>query len=144
MAHWDEADHFRLPLIDGSFGTGQVVSRVWEDCALVLLTARRTPKVEAPLLSIELSEVISLIKVDPAGLVSGLWPIVDYDALPGPAERFSVTSAPETCFDAPIVEAYLNAFHGLIDWDGFAGKGFFDAMLFPGTQRPTTNAARLG
>jgi hypothetical protein len=133
MAAWDEADIVALPLLNGGHGIGQVVARE-DGHGLILLTLRDgdAPGAAAP---ISLPEVIALLRVAPDLLNSGAWAVLGFEALPRPRDRLAAIHAPADVQDPAVVEAFLNACHGLVGWNDFP-NGLFDGLLFKDVARP--------
>ncbi|GGL65280.1 hypothetical protein [Wenxinia marina] len=127
---WDEADLFTVPLLDGSFGLGQVCE-VLEDGALVLLTDRRGT-VGGP---VGVSEITSLVRVPRDPLDTGQWKVETFVALPRPRSAIESRYAADGVQDPAVVEAFLSAWHGLLPWDYFPA-GVFDGLLYRGRARP--------
>lgn len=150
MTPCQQADLFVVPLLDGSHGLGQVIVApqdrgskfYWPaGAAFCLLTLRRaTADMSAP--PVGKSEIISFSWIDAAIVGTDLWPIIGFEQLP----RANALADPDsiallgdiTPTDAPIIEAFLNAYHGLFHWDGFPDTAFFDQMLASGVKRPTS------
>ncbi len=141
MGIWDDADHIRIPLLDGSYGTGQITGSDGGNPTL-LLTLRRTATADAPISPISLAEVVSHLRTTDAALRDGLWTVPGFEALPHPRDSLSPLNIPDITHDPAIVEAFLNACHGLLGWHSFPDRDLFDSMLFPNTKRPAT--ARSG
>ena len=145
---YDQADHFLIPLLDGSFGLGQVLYpavAVDQDglysAPLCIFTARRMAP-EGSCIPIALSEVISVELVDPTPLRDAIWPVVGFEQLPPLRQEAELRRLSDRDGDAPrvcetgLVEAFVNACHGLYSWDAFGSNAVFDALLRPGVARP--------
>lgn len=141
MAAWDDADHIRIPLLDGTYGTGQITGSERGN-PTVLLTLRRTAAATDPITPIGFDEIISHLRTTDAALRDGLWTVPGFEALPHPRDRLSPLDLPDITHDPAIVEAFLNACHGLLGWHSFPDRDLFDTMLFGSTKRPAT--ARSG
>lgn len=143
---FDQADHFLIPLLDGGYGLGQVLApatelRSGEPAALCILTSRRATRDEGTR-AIVMAEVLSVELVDPAPLADGTWPVIGFEQLPGIGEYSEIIRLTSRDDPGPVVretgvvEAFVNACHGLYPWDGFGSPDLFDAMLRPGAKRP--------
>ena len=131
--HFDQADIFLVPLLDGSYGVGQVFEAGAAPlCGLTGLRQDRT----TPASPLHALAFLSFRHLDPAHLTDGTWPIIGFEQLP----RIAPT-APADPLDPAVTEAFLNALHGLYPWDGFPDPAFFDGLLRDGITRP--EAARL-
>jgi hypothetical protein len=145
---YDQADHFLIPLLDGGNGLGQVLYpavTVDQDghvsAPLCLLTGRRMAQGD-PCLPIAMSEVVAVELIDPAPLNDGTWPIIGFEQLPPLRRDDELRRLSDRDGGAPqlretgLIEAFVNACHGLYPWDGFGGTAVFDAFLRPGVARP--------
>lgn len=130
-----QADLFAVPLLDGDAGLGQVIE-TQDDRALILLSKRRKDTRDA--LPVPLSDVISILTVPTAPFASGQWVIAGYDTIPATREIWNHDGLwqDRATVDPAVIEAFLNAWHGLFPWDGFPDPGFFDTLLVPGQTRP--------
>lgn len=146
---YDQADHFLIPLLDGGHGLGQVLYpavSVGEDglysAPLCLLTGRRMAQGD-PCTPIALSEVLSVELIDPEPLQGAIWPVIGFEQLPPLRRADELRRLTDRDGGAPLVrdtgliEAFVNACHGLYPWDGFGGPAVFDALLRPGAARPS-------
>ncbi len=138
-----QADFFLVPLLDGQFGLGQVVTTdgTPENTCLCLLSDRKIDR-DAPQKPIATPEMISLLLVETAHFKNTTWPIIGFETLPDVGAIFNWRKAKEDGFatltphDPAVVEAFVNACFGLFPWNGFAGEDFFDAFLINPDRRP--------
>lgn len=134
MAEYDQADLFLIPLLDGAFGVGQVVEvGPYPLCAL---SVRRQDR-DAPAYPLAASEIAALHPIDPAHLTDGTWPVIGFEQIP----RIGSGTAQDR-LDPAVVEAFVNACHGLFPWDGFPDPAYFDGLLRPGLPRPAAARTR--
>ena len=141
-----QADIFLVPLLDGKFGVGQIIvcppdapvgTRV---CVLTRRKAARA-ELQSPL---HLSEALSLVVVQDDHLKDGTWPIVGFEAIPPIDRAFKVNKAIKSRFDSvaiqdpAIIEAFVNALHGLYPWDGFPDPDFFTKLLITPDRIPAS------
>lgn len=129
----EEADLVVVPLLDGSHGLCQVAAPPGANRVGLLLTLSRdtTPR------RIAQEEIVAslLVPLDP--FAGGHWRVIGYDTLPRPGHP-----VPEELSEPGLVEAFLNACHGLYPWDGFPQPDLFDRMLAPGVAPPRTRRMR--
>lgn len=145
---FEQADHFLVPLLDGGFGLGQVLypgvpvehPDLWA-APLCILTTRRMQR-ETPCSPISASEVLSVELLAPGPLRDETWPIIGFEQLPplrhaDELRRLEARDGGTAAMqETGLIEAFLNACHGLYPWDGFGSPAIFDALLRPGVARP--------
>ena len=123
-----EADFFFVPLLDGTYGVGQVIST--SGTILVGLTRRKAdPKAVIP--PITGPEFIAFLKITSDAFASAAWPLGGFDQLPHAIRPETIVA--QEGHDQAVVEAFLSACHGLYPWDGFGE--LFETMLRPGVDR---------
>ena len=138
-----QADIFLIPLLDGSFGAGQVIeaSETPDNAALCLMTLMSLTRDATPA-PFGLSDMIALVLLQPDHLIDGTWPIIGFEQLPQIEKVFKLRDAKRNGFeniqihDPAIVEAFVNACHGLYPWDAFPDPTFFDTLLVRPDARP--------
>lgn len=123
----EEADLFLVPLLDGSQGLAQVATPPSEGHVDIYLTLSRDSAVR-PLAQ---EEIVAALRVPLSPFAEDHWRVIGYDTLPRPGHP-----APDDVADPGLVEAFLNACHGLYPWDGFPQRDLFDRMLAPGAAPP--------
>ncbi len=152
---WDQADFVGIPLLSGGYGLGQIVAvrDCLPDSLFLALSLRRLPSPSdgqgpgSPAIDrLALSEVISILFVAPSALAEGLWPIFGFDTLPQTDRLLSLEQArrqagrledpARAVHDPALVEAFVNACHGLLPWDYFPDPALFDGMLLTPANRP--------
>ncbi|SLN65649.1 hypothetical protein [Roseisalinus antarcticus] len=137
MAAPQQADLFLVPLLDGGDALGQVLECDARDRVRLLLTLSRDT---APR-RIQLPEVVATLTTLPEPFRTGHWRVIGYDTLPtGPALKPPLFDPEPT--DPAIVEAFLNACHGLYPWDGFPDAEVFSKMLLEGVALPPARTLR--
>ena len=147
MALWDQADLVTVPLLDGGLGLLQIVDRAGPDAALAALTLRR-PAPGAAVAPLAASDITSFQRIATGAIVDGTWTIAGFEQIPRRAALPDLDVARLRDWpglplrDPAVIEAFLNACHGLYPWDGFPDAAFFDTFLLPGRTRP--DAAVLG
>jgi hypothetical protein len=148
MPAWDQADFFAVPLLDGGHGLGQIVAVADcpPDAAFCALTLRRATPGETPV-PLTLPEITAIVFVRTAHLASGTWPLLGFDTLPTTETLVSfrltqrawkLAENPATLVaDPALIEAFVNACHGLLPWDHFPDTQIFDRILAHKGQRPS-------
>lgn len=151
---FDQADFFAIPLLDGGHALGQVVEV--KDCppdaAFCALSLRRvTPgATQAPL---RLDDITAIVFVGTAHLTDGTWPLLGFDTLPHTdglvsfrqtRRAWQMADDPATLMASPaLIEAFVNACHGLLPWDYFPDPQIFDRILArKGTRPPAATVQR--
>lgn len=140
---WQQADHLHIPLLDGDVGIAQIieVSPRHDHAALCALTSLKKPagSSAAPL---ALSEVLAVQFIArPEDQVSR-WPIVGFEQIPPIKRVFDLQHHLIMEFadlepqDPALIEAFVNACHGLYPWDGFPDRELFSNMLLFPDKRP--------
>lgn len=134
-------DLFAVPLPDGRFGVGQVLS-IEPDamdsvgCVFFAATVSDQAGVQGA------ATPVSVELVSPDLLRNGRWPTKANIpiALPRdawPYERYRASGwVGARIRGSGIVESFLAAFHGLGAWDAFHDPHYLDAFLLPGVDRP--------
>jgi hypothetical protein len=133
-----QADFLSIPLLDGSRALAQVFEV--EDRGLFTgLTGQKLAEGQSPSPCPQ-SDFVALVFTTPDAIVSGLWMIPGFDQLPPLAGMVDYPGQRALDFpdypvhDPAVIEAYLNALHGLYDWTAFGD--LFDRMTRPGVVRP--------
>jgi hypothetical protein len=138
-----EADHILIPLLNGEHALAQVV-QVQDQNAVIFVT-QRASRSDGTVITIQKSDVLAVVPVSLETLPENHWRIIGYDAIPNLNRRpADLTSDEVALHDPAIVEAFVNAIHGLYPWDGFPDPGFFtnllsDADTLPPKARMTTD-----
>lgn len=133
MSSPEESDFFLVPLLDGSHGLAQVAAPPSGDYVAVWLTLLRDTSPRR----IAQEEVIAALLVPLVPFAEDHWRVISYDTLPRPGHP-----APEETSEPGLVEAFLNACHGLYPWDGFPQRDLSDTMLAPGVAPPPARKMR--
>lgn len=133
---WAQADYFRVPLLDGQFGIGQVFERDHTPngsafCGLTILKTDAAAQI-SPIIPIQIAAFVFL---DPAHLTDGTWALAGFDQIPKYDFFFDFPAQQQAGFpdvtvhDPAVIEAFLNAWHGLYPWDAFGD--LFDQIKRP-------------
>ncbi len=121
-----QADYFRIPLLDGQFGVGQVFEVAAGDenalfCGISTIRTDTTTDI-APF---GLSDVVAMVRVQDTAIAGGDWPLAGFDQIPrfrsvlnyDGAKALGFPDMP--VFEPAVIEAFTNAVHGLYPWDAF-------------------------
>lgn len=144
---FDQADFFAIPLLDGGHALGQIVEVA--DCppgaAFCALSLRRATPGETPA-PLSLTDITAIIFIGTAHLTDGTWPLLGFDTLPRTdalvsfrqtLRAWKMSDTPATLIaDPALIEAFVNACHGLLPWDYFPDPQIFDRILARKDQRP--------
>jgi len=138
---WAQADYFRVPLLDGAYGIGQVFEAEGtpNGAAFCGLSTRKTDQ-NSPITPFIPLEIAAFVFVEPAHLNDGTWPLAGFDQIPRYSffYDFKIQKSlgfPDTAIHDPaVIEAFLNAFHGLYPWDAFGD--LFDQIKRDDITRP--------
>lgn len=140
---WKEGDYFLVPLLDGEYGIGQVLSNFCDSngaiCALF------DPKIKTEQEALEringLTEknLFSVIQPIPVPLDSGDWLVICNDRAWNvekhiDVEGVSIGEVSMSAYSYGIIDELFNAYHGLAPWDG--GCGCYDEMLVSPKKKP--------
>lgn len=138
---YDQADYFRIPLLDGTFGVGQVfeTSAGSDNVVFCGISFRKTDRT-ASVAPFVLSDVIALVRCDDAALRAEQWSLAGFNQIPRFRSVFDYDAAVTAGFpntpvhDPAVIEAFTNAIHGLYPWNGFGD--LFDQIKRPDMDKP--------
>ena len=136
-----QADYFRIPLLDGHYGVGQVFETSAGDPNALFcgLTGLRTDAAQ-PIAPFPLSDVIALVRIADSAITDQQWPLAGFDQIPRFRDIYDYDGAralgfPDKPVHAPaVIEAFINAVHGLYPWDSFGA--LFDQIKRPDIALP--------
>ena len=120
---FDQADYFLVPLLDGQFGVGQILEADSHVPFCALTALRVTP--QAVINPFSAGDIIAFVRISPAGLRSGTWPLAGFDQIPTFRHLIDYDGSKALDFpdhpihDPAVIEAFLSAWHGLYPWDAF-------------------------
>lgn len=134
-----EADHILLPLLNGGNALAQI-ARIEKDRALLLMTRTQTTP-DTPTSPLSDPQVIAVICAGLNDLKQSGWMVNGYHPIPRIAPYCDQALTQMDLVDTAVIEAFINAVHGLYPWDGFPDPAFFDRLLRRPEMRPTS--ARL-
>ena len=140
---WQQADHLHIPLLNGEVAVAQVieVSDRPDHAALCALTGRKSAA-GAPSMPISLSEVLAVQFISRPEDQASRWPIVGFEQIPPIQKVFDLQHHLIMEFadlepqDPALIEAFVNACHGLYPWDGFPDPDLFSNMLLTPAAKP--------
>lgn len=146
MTH-QQADYLKIPLLDGAYGVAQIfeIEKTRPGCVFLGLSTR-IAKDDAPIAPLHLSEVIGLAFSPDTLIAQRSWVIAGFDQLPRFRQVFDYDAACRADFpdhpthDPAVIEAFVNALHGLYPWDSFGP--LFDQIKRPDLDRPATAKTR--
>lgn len=143
---WRPGDVFLIPLLDGTFGTGQVLDLQMPTIVRVALFDENIKSIEEFDLSqsCALPSLISLIASSREQLDFEAWkivgnksveiPIKDY-----PNEQFRKKGwVGAKHYDAALLEDFFNAFYSFVPWDDWFNPNYLDAFLVDISKKPKT------
>ena len=133
-----QGDVFAVPLRDGTFGLGQVVDvDQWEGPFALFARRAASPAELLPGIQAALEHPLSILVLTANSLKNGEWPIIA--SLPRDHTRFTIpTDGKGASHTFGVAMDLLNAYHGLIPWDGMADPRRYEKLLIPGTPIPPT------
>jgi len=121
------ADHILIPLLDGRHALAQVADAGAAVTTLLITAKLATPT--SPTSALRPDDVIAVLHIDRASGSDTNWPVIGYEAIPTGTPTAPQTADPDSTLDPAVVEAFVNAIHGLYPWDGFPDHNFFSALL---------------
>jgi hypothetical protein len=141
---WSAGDLFTVALEDGSRVVGQALDLMMVNIVSVALTRVRVGDGEPlpDLRVISRDQVMAALATWRDPLDTGRWPIVGHERLivarrEWPNEEFRDNNwVGAKHQNTALVEAFLNAYHGMGPWDAWYDPLFFDKLLMSGTTRP--------
>ncbi len=136
-----QADYFRVPLLDGRFAVGQVleVDKLPAGTVFCALASRITDAV-ATISPLRNSDITAFVLTRSKFLTDGTWALAGFDQIPDYSALFDFEQQRQLDFpstpihDPAVIEAYLNAWHGLYKWDGFGD--LFERIKHPDVAPP--------
>lgn len=141
-----QADFFRIPLLNGAFGIAQVfeIDDTPPNTAFCGLSNRSTDA-KTEIRPFDPLDIVAFCLIDTAHLTDGTWPLAGFDQIPNydlffDYKQHHARGFPDSPVQDPaVIEAFLNAWHGLYAWDAFGD--LFDKIAANGVDR-TSRASR--
>lgn len=140
---WKVGDVFLVPLCDGNYSVGQVLS--WEKDALnsvVCVFSILKVKNKNVEIALDPDKIISALFTTPDLLDSGDWIVVDNSASLSVDDFFDMKSLKSDGFigikviGSGIVIKFMDACFGLYPWDGFYESDYLDKLLLSPDKKP--------
>ena len=138
---WKVGDIFQIPLENGTYSFGQVLWKNYTQpvCGLIDINATTVPTIE----EIINNPFISVLSITPNSLDNHKWKVlgnmnvnIQKDDV---SEKFNGTPCiGAKSFTSGILENLANAFYGFSPWNVLADMGYFDQILLPTVERPST------
>ena len=141
--NWSKGDIFLVPLSDGTFSVGQVISNIFRShdsviCAY-LLTRVENERIK-PILDKDKTVAMLLTTCDL--LDAGTWSIVGHEPPILNPNNFNLEHLSTGDFvgvdiiGSGVVMKFMEACFGLYPWDGFYKKNFLDSLLLSPDKKP--------
>src|SRR5699024_5389543 len=138
---WKEGDIFQIKLENGTYAFGQVV---WKSgshpvCGLFDMNKTDVPTLE----EISNKPFISVLTLTPRSLDNHKWKVLGKIEVKIQMEDIPRKFNGTVCIGAKnftdgAFEKLANAFYGVIPWNVSHKENFFDQILLPGVERPST------
>lgn len=141
---WKPGDIFQVPLLDGTWGTGQILDLQMPTVVRIALFDENVKSLS----DFDVSEacassnLISLIACSREQLDFDVWKIVANKSIQlairdFPNEQFRRKNWVGTKhYDAALIEDFLNAFYSFIAWDDWFNPYYLDAFLIDLSKKP--------
>jgi len=141
---WNIGDVFAIPLINGTYSLGQVLSNRWENVAGIALYDEILKDIKNENLSdvCQVKDIISLLEVTREQLDYDVWKIIGNKkvSIPEsklPNEQFRKNNwIGAVTYDAAIAEDFVNAFYCFIPWDDYYNPNYLDELLYDKSKKP--------
>lgn len=140
---YDQADYFRIPLLDGRHAIGQIleVDDLPPGTIFCALSDKITTDAQnlAPL---SLSNIVAFVMTTPDAITRATWPLAGFNAIPRYRDVYDFQHQRLLGFpdmpnhDPAIIEGFMNAWHGLFPWDSFGD--LFDQIKRADIDKPNT------
>lgn len=143
---WKTGDIFLVPLLDGTYGTGQILDLQMPTIVRIALFDENVKSLTEFDIShaCSLSNLISLIASSREQLDFDAWKIVGNKPIQiairdFPNEQFRNKDwVGAKHYDAALIEDFLNAFYSFIPWDDWFNPNYLDAFLVDLSKKPKT------
>ncbi len=121
-----QADFFRVPLLNGRYAIGQVFeTEGTPDNSVFCGLSNRVTDATTQVLPFIPLDILAFCMIAPDHLNNQTWPLAGFDQIPIVSlfydfEQQRRLQFPDTpVHDPAVIEAFLNAWHGLYPWDAF-------------------------
>ena len=142
--NWRSGDIFAIPLNESLYGFGQIVSHEPDclDSVLCMLFSDSISSIDDPAVIPKDLKIISVELISRESLDDSLWPIVGNQKTTDVLNLYPIERLRENGYigakvrGSSIIDDFMAAYHGLIPWDSYADKAYFDKLLIPGMEIP--------
>ena len=122
------ADHILIPLLDDRAALAQVVQVQGSRAALYITD--HPYGADTRTFGLSADKVVAVLATQLATLPQDHWRIIGYESIPDlNTVPLDLGKDDTVLHDPAVVEAFVNALHGLYPWDGFPEPDFFSNML---------------
>lgn len=141
---WKSGDIFGIPLGNGKYALGQIISseKNCMDSVLCIFTKIVADEKSFANCKIDFDDLISVQITTRDSLDKGIWPIFNSMDPLSVDEIFPIKSLRAAEYVGAKIRGsgglhnFLLAFHGLSPWDEYADPNYFDKLLLSGASRP--------
>jgi hypothetical protein len=142
---WQAGDNFLIPLKDGSFGQGQVLSYEAQavNSALCAFSWKRFVEMPKQVDGISEESLIAIQFVTRESLDRGNWPLIGHGPVIGLEGVIGINARRSKGFvgtkiiGSGIAVDFLSAFHRLIPWNDYHDPEYLDKLLISPDRKPT-------
>jgi hypothetical protein len=142
---WESGDNFLVPLEDGSYGQGQVLSYEAQamNSAICAFFSIRYESMPTNLEPISENNLIAVLFVTRDLLDSGRWHIVDNGPTISWEKFIDIQSRRNNGFIGTKIQGssntrtFLSAYHKLVPWNCYFDPEYFDKLLISPDRKPT-------
>jgi hypothetical protein len=140
---WNFGDIFAAPLLNGEFGTGQVLDLQDDQIVRVLLFDTKFKYLDQQnKLRLTRDNIISALSIGRQYLDKRIWIIIGHEPVLIPINEYPNQQykgkdwVGAVYHSAPVANSLLNAYFGLKPWDDYFDPNYLDSLLFDGVKRP--------
>lgn len=143
-SRWKPGNVYALPLADGSFGIAQAIVADPDMPGILNVGVfdYRYATLEDCLPIVQRQRVIALLATWRAEMNGGWWAPIGWAEPCICAEEFPYSSLPTAVgrvhHSGGVLENLVSAYHGLLPWNSNYREDYYDRLLAPGVQRPTS------
>lgn len=142
--NWNSGDIFAVPLGDGSFSLGQVISHEQHcmDSVLCAYASTLTSDINTITWLPKIEDIISIQITSRDSLDKHIWRVVSHSEPLNLDASFDIKSLREKRYVGASIKGsgamnkLLSAYHGLSYWDIYFDPEYFDKLLLAGVKRP--------
>jgi hypothetical protein len=141
---WQAGDNFAVPLADGTYGQGQVLSYEAQamNSAICAFSSARYANIPVDLDFVYDQNLIAVLFVTRDLLDSGRWQVVNSRPMILLEKYIDIRSLRKkgfvgaTIHGSHIAETFLNAYHKLSPWNQYLDPEYFDKLLVAPNRKP--------